>query len=661
MKKILSLVIILLMGCQNVHNDVLSYGAFVKSDGIEFKLHAPKSEAVYLIVFDSPEDETGQEYPMIKQNDGNWFHKLKDAGYGTLYGYRLEGPANDPNIIIADPYSKAAVTQNSYRHIAKSLVVNDDFEWDNDSWVNIDPRDLIIYEMHLRDMTVHPTSGSNAPGTYLGLVDPNQKGGIKHLKEMGINAVQILPLQDFANVEIPYKDSTIYMYNDWNQYARNHWGYMTTFFFAPETYYASDGNMQSNAWIGTSGKAVYEMKKMVKAFHNEGIAVIMDVVYNHVSNYDYHPLKYIDKETYFRLNENGEYIAISGCGNDCKTESPAMRKLILESVKYWMQEYHIDGFRFDLGYLIDEETRRQILTELRTINPNAIVLAEPWGGGYDPEGFSDIGWASFNDKIRNGIKGQNPFGNHGFIFGKWLEKNVQETLQKFAMGSLREFGGQYLDVTHNVNYLESHDDHTFGDFVRIANGDVKEHEFIKDRIKNAKLTSKQLALNKLGAMFLFTSQGITFMHQGQEWARSKVIAESDVPDSRVGEIDHNSYNKDDETNWLNWDEKEMNAELVDFYKDLIQLRKNNTEFRYSEPDDFNFLDVGDKVVLAYVLQNKFLVAMNGDLYDDIEIELPDREWEYVLSTTNIDDGSFINGKNITIIPPTSGLVLKKRD
>ena len=351
---------------------------------------------------------------------------------------------------------------------------------------------------------------------------------------MGINAVQILPLQDFANVEIPYKDSTIYMYNDWNQYARNHWGYMTTFFFAPESYYASDGTMQPNAWNGTNGLAVNEMKEMVKALHNEGIAVIMDVVYNHVSNYDFQPLKYIDKETYFRLDEEGNYIAQSGCGNDCQTEHPAMRKLILESVKYWMQEYHIDGFRFDLGYLIDEETRKQILAELREINPNAIILAEPWGGGYDPDGFSDIGWASFNDKIRNGVKGQNPNNGHGFIFGKWQEKNTQKELQRFAMGSLREHGGQYVNVNHNVNYLESHDDHTFGDFIRIGNGDVKEHDFITDRTKNAVLTDQQLALNKLGALFLFTSQGITFIHEGQEWARSKVIADTDALDARIG-------------------------------------------------------------------------------------------------------------------------------
>ena len=658
MKKIIFSVTLLLLGCQNMTDQILSHGAFVKSDGVEFKLYAPKSDKVFLVIFDNPEDNSGKEFPMFNDDNGEWTITLKDIGCGTLYGYRLEGPSNDSSVIIADPYSKAAVTQNSYRHIAKSLVVNTDYNWENDSWVKIDPRDLIIYEMHLRDMTAHPTSSSSTPGTYKGFTDKNQRGGINHIKKMGVNAVQILPLQDFANVEIPYKDSTCYMYNDWNPYARNHWGYMTTFFFAPESYYASDGTMKPNAWNGASGNAIDEMKNMVKELHKEGIAVIMDVVYNHVSNYDFNPLKHIDKEMYFRLDKNGEYIMQSGCGNDCKTEHPAMQKLILESVKYWLTEYHIDGFRFDLGYLIDEETRKQILTELRAINPNVAILAEPWGSGYDPDGFSDIGWASFNDKIRNGVKGQNP-NKLGFIFGKWFDDNNQKSLQRYAMGSLREKGGQYLDIAHSINYLEAHDDHTFGDFVRIGNGDIGEHQIVFDRNENAKLSDKQLALNKLGALFLFTSQGITFIHEGQEWARSKVIADTDVPDAHIGQIDHNSYNKDNETNWLNWDEKDMNSELVNYYRGLIQIRKKYPEFRHSKPKDFKFIEVRKQVALAYILQDKFLVALNGDPKKKLEIDLPTGDWKVLVDgdQVNFNSDKIISEK--LLVRSTSGIVLKR--
>ena len=657
MKRIIFLLALLLFGCQNMNDQILSYGAFVKNDGIEFRLYAPKSDKVFLVIFDNPEDNSGKEFPMSQEEFGVWTLKIKNAGYGTLYGYRLEGPSNDSSVIIADPYSKAAVTQNSYRHVAKSLVVNTNYDWENDDWIKIDPRDLIIYEMHLRDMTVHRTSGSDFPGTYKGFIDKNRRGGINHIKDMGVNAVQILPLQDFANVEIPYKDSTVFMYNDWNPYARNHWGYMTTFFLAPESYYATDGTMEPNAWNGASGKAIKEMKDIVKDLHKEGIAVIMDVVYNHISNYDYHPLKYIDKETYFRLDDKGEYIMQSGCGNDCKTENPAMRKLILESVKYWMTEYHVDGFRFDLGYLIDKETRKQILAELRAINPNAIILAEPWGGGYDPDGFSNIGWASFNDKIRNSVKGQNPVNGLGFIFGRWFGDNDQKSLQRYAMGSLREYYGQYLDISHSVNYLESHDDHTFGDFVRIGSGEVTEHQVITNRINNAKLTVRQLALNKLGALFLFTSQGITFMHQGQEWARSKIIAETDVPDDKIGQIDHNSYNKDNETNWLNWDEKDMNSDLVNYYKGLIQLRKKYPEFRHSKPDDFKFIDVGKQVALAYKLQDKLIVAINGDPINELKIDLPDGDWKVLVNRGRVDLTGNETLSNKLTVKLTSGIVL----
>ena len=227
------------------------------------------------------------------------------------------------------------------------------------------------------------------------------------------------------------------------------------------------------------------------------------------------------------------------------------------------------------------------------------------------------------------------------------------------MGSLRQYGGQYIDVAHSINYLEAHDDHTFGDFVRIGNGDVDEHSVIHDRKENAKLSDKQLALNKLGALFLFTSQGITFMHEGQEWARSKVIADTNVPDIYIGQIDHNSYNKDNETNWLNWNEKDMNYDLVNYYKGLIQFRKKYPEFRHSEPDDFEFIDVGEQVALAYILQDKFLVALNGDPINKLELDLPEGEWKVFVDGDKVDlkNSKILSG--LFSVKPTSGIILLK--
>jgi len=635
----------------------LSYGAFVTKNAITFKIHAPRSIRAHLVIFNLPEDETGVEYEMTKQDNGDFTTELVDAGVGTIYGFRLEGPLNNPDLIIADPYSKAAITQNSMRHVAKSLVVDDIYDWRDDNWIQIDPRDLVIYEMHVRDMTTHPTSTANQKGTYAGLAEAGQNGGIEHIKAMGVNAVQILPIQDFANFEEPFKNNKTPLSNDSNTYERNHWGYMTTFFFAPESYYASDGTDTPGNWNGKDGRAVNEIKDMVKAFHEAGIAVIMDVVYNHVSNYDWQPLKYIDREMYFRLEKDGDYITHSGCGNDTRSEHPKMRQLILESIKYWMTEYHIDGFRFDLGNLIDAETRQLIIDELKSINPHVILLAEPWGNGYDPGGFSDMGWATFNDQFRDGLKGGvSDVEEKGFLFGQYRD---QKFLQCLVMGSLREYDGQYIKSAHSVNYLECHDDYTFGDRLRIAGGFVDKDEKITNTEKNALVKDKLLAMNKLGALFLFTSQGITFIHEGQEWARSKVVAETTVPDEHVGKIDHNSYEKDNETNWLNWNEREMNRELVDYYKGLIELRKQFSEFRYSKPEDFEFIDVDEKVAVAYILKDRFVVILNGENEDTLELDIPAGHWNIVADEkrVNLENQQLISNK--ISVPPSSGIVLKR--
>jgi len=657
---ILSFTICIMTQCTNKSSLPLSYGAFVKGNKTNFKVKAPRADRVFLVLFEKPEDDAGTELLMKKSTDGDWTITTKKAGYGTLYGYRLEGNymGNDPDVIVADPYSLASVTQNTYLHVAKSLIIDTSYDWGNDSWIKIDSRDIIIYEMHIRDMTAHHTSGSKYPGTYHGLIDRDQKGGINHVKKMGVNAVQLLPAQDFANVEVPYKDKTATVFNNWNPYARNHWGYMTTFFFAPETYYASDGTDKPGKWNGIDGRAVREFKDMVKAYHNEGIAVIMDVVYNHVSNYDYHPLKFIDREMYFRLEKNGSYISKSGCGNDTRSENPAMSQMILESVRYWMTEYHIDGFRFDIGNLIDSETRQKIIDELKKINPHVIILAEPWGDGYDPSGFSEMGWASFNDQFRDGLKGS-VFDVHdkGFLLGKWRGNDNQHFLKRIILGSRKEFGGQYKDAAHSVNYLECHDNHTLGDRLRITGGFIGENEIIADKLAHSRVNGKLLDMNKLGALFLFTSQGIVFLHEGQEWARSKIIADTEAPDNHIGQIDHNSYEKDNETNWLNWDEKELNEELVSYYKGLIQIRKNYPEFRHSEPENYEFVNIGKKNAVAYVLDNDIFVAMNGDYERSLKLNLPVGNWHVLADSESIDlEGQQTLSETVSL-PPTSGVIL----
>jgi len=441
---------------------------------------------------------------------------------------------------------------------------------------------------------------------------------------------------------------------------------MTSYFFAPESYYASEQTLEPGGVCGLDGRQVFEFKDVVRAFHKENIAVILDVVYNHVSQYDLNCFKHIDKNYYFQLNEDQTFCSASGCGNDFRTNRPMSRRLIIDSIKYWMREYHVDGFRFDLAAMIDWETIDEILTEARKINPDVILIAEPWGGGgYKPAEFSKHGWAAWNDQIRNGVKGQNPVNSQGFIFGKYFENNNLETIKRYILGNLVKDGGLFEEKSHSVNYIESHDDHTYGDFIRIGLGDITEDQYVGGTLDEQKLKPKQLALNKLGALILFTSQGPLMIHEGQEYARSKVIAPTIVPDNHVGRIDHNSYNKDNETNWLNFEHSEFNRELVDYYKGLIRLRKEHPAFRRSGNSDITFFNHKIPFVTSFLIskdgsgdKNNFLVLLNANMEKKAEFNLPDGEWQVVVDAVRAGTETLrqIKGNKIKLAP-SSGMVL----
>ncbi|MDZ7342429.1 MAG: alpha-amylase family glycosyl hydrolase, partial [candidate division KSB1 bacterium] len=305
-------------------------GATMAAGNTIFRLFAPNATGVTLVTFATHDSPTGKEFPMQKDPDGVWEYSLPGEQYGLYYGYRIHGRNDrasmfDPKVIVADPYARAVVTRNDYQHAARSLIVSDAYDWEGDTWMNTPIQDLIIYEMHVRDMTIHPSAGVEHAGTYLGLCETGRIGGLDYLLDLGINAVELLPCQEFANIEPPYNDSSAAKINSWNPYARNHWGYMTSYFFAPESYYATDGNLAPGGYCGIQGRQVTEFKDMVKALHRKGIAVIMDVVYNHVSDYDLNPFKYIDKKYYFRLDSVGRFLSYSGCGNDFMTERPMVR------------------------------------------------------------------------------------------------------------------------------------------------------------------------------------------------------------------------------------------------------------------------------------------------------------------------------------------------
>ncbi|MFA3782359.1 pullulanase [Melioribacteraceae bacterium 4301-Me] len=645
-------------------------GSFFSDGKTYFRLFAPNAVAVKLCIFKQPEDATAKEYSMIKDTNGVWEKTFDGNLKGIYYGYKVyhEGENLDDNSkeLCIDPYSKAVATYTTYMNPRKSIVYEDSYDWEGDNWVQRDWRDLIIYEMHIRDMTADPSSGAKHPGTYKGLIEKGNIGGINYIKSLGINTVELLPSQDFGYIEIPYKKKFKGMFNTWNPYERNHWGYMTAAFFAPASYYAEDwAELKWNAWMGKDGKQVKEFKDMIKAFHKEGIGVIMDVVYNHLSEYEIGNLKQIDKEYYFRLDDKGNFIAESYCGNDIKTERPMVRRLIIESVLYWMKEYHIDGFRFDLGKLIDWETIEDIIKEAKKINPYAVFVCEPWGGGYDPQGFSIRGWGSWNDQIRNGIKGENPFDGLGWIFGKWYGNNNLNRIKSYVNGTLvRDYLGLFQKKEHSVNYLESHDGYTLGDFIRIATGELKANKIIKNVDKNVELTPLQLKLNKLAALFLLTSQGIVMISEGQEFARSKVIPyDISVPDSNKGRIDNNSYNKDNSTNYINYRHAEINKELLEYYKGLIKLRNTYSAFRRADYKEINFIENEvSNFALAYTVSfenDTFFVAFNPDQKKKIIFNLPKGSWQLLVNEQKAGIEPITIQKDKIVLEPISGMVLKK--
>lgn len=283
---------------------------------------------------------------------------------------------------------------------------------------------------------------------------------------------------------------------------------------------------------------------------------------------------------------------------------------------------------------------------------------------YGQEEFSARGWAAWNDMFRNGVKGQNPRDGHGFIFGKWQGGNSTESMRHYVTGTLRAGGGPFYRAAHSVNYLESHDDETLGDFIRIGTGAVGEEQVIADVDANAALPPKQMALHKLAALFLFTSRGPAMIHAGQEFGRSKVIAATDAPDPRVGRLDRNSYNKDNETNWINYRHAEMNHELRDYYRGLIAIRKTHSAFRRGMPESVRFLPTPSPFTIAYRLKSEgngepdFIVGLNGNPDDSSAILLPQGKWTVLADENAAGIDRLRSGLSGEIrIPKTSGMVL----
>lgn len=645
-------------------------GYTITDNGVIFRVFSPLSEKIEVIIFDNYEDINGEIHPCTKDETGTWNAFVNQNLSNKWYVYKVF-KKNGINYA-ADPYSIYVTTANNYHRLPKTkIIIPPSFNWKDDTFIKVDdPRDLIIYETHIKDMVAHPSSKTFVQGVYNDFREA-KVGGLAHLKEMGVNAVEFLPLQNFAYFEPPFgKQTKEGITNTWNPYARNYWGYMTSFFLAPETIYSSEGRLTPEAVIGRTEVAINEFKSLVRSLHSENIAVIMDVVYNHASHYDHNPLKILAKEHYFKLDDNGDFINNSLTGNDINTSSEQARNLIIQSVLHWMNEYHVDGFRFDLAGMIDWETIDLIKQEAEKINPNVILIAEPWGGNgdYKPNEFSDHGWISWNDKFRNGIKGSHPIYDNGFIFGNWNNDTSRFAIENFIRGTLKkEEEGIFNTSAHSLNYIESHDGYTLGDFIRISLDYQKSTRQFDNRSSLTRLSEKELNTAKLAALTLFVSQGVTMIHCGQEWARSKLIYDSNENDTNIGKLDHDSYNKDNATNWLNFEEIEINKNLFNYYKDLIDLRLQSPALKKAISSDINFKVYHDPLHITFSIQTdpkldkyEYFISLNGNPEKKHSIDIPNGEWELIADKNSIR----LNKAKITIensytLPPTSGVILRR--
>ena len=509
-------------------------GATYRPEATTFRVFAPTARTVQVVIYDAATGDKGRMlHDLHPAGKGIWEGKVDGDLEGRFYLYKLD----DRDREVLDIYCVNAVDSSRRARITNLSKTNPP-NWDT---AKIGPPlgspvDMVVYEMHVRDFTIAANSGVEYKGKYLGFAqagahlpeDDAIKTGLDNLAELGITHVQLLPIQDFDN------DETSTNYN---------WGYVTMDYNSPEGWYATNIDNESR---------VRELKQLVAALHQRGIGVIMDVVYNHTANNA--PFHSLVPRYYFRFLPDGSYSNGSGCGNDFRSEAPMGRKYIIDTLKHWVQEYGIDGFRFDLMALIDLDTMKDVERELRAIKPNIVLYGEPWGGGgkqapvkpTNKQTIRGTRIGAFNDNIRNALIGS-PFDkNHaGFIQNGSNLDNVQRGIE----GSWRDW---VPTPAQAINFLSCHDNWVVWDKLKLSKPGASDRE-LKDMMK-------------LGYLLLFTSQGVPFLHGGEEFARTKFGHE-------------NSYNAPDSVNEVDWSLKKKHYDLFAYTRDIIALRKAHPVFR----------------------------------------------------------------------------------
>ncbi|WP_339823515.1 type I pullulanase [Paenibacillus sp. FSL R7-0163] len=596
-----------------------------------FKVWAPTALAVSLVLYETggyqlnseshkSAVDSGRIVYMQRSNGGVWQTKLSGDLKGKYYMYRAVFA--DGNVTEAvDPYA-TAVSANGLRSAIVNLQDTNPEHWDQDVAPPLQhPADAVIYELHVRDFSSHESSGMYYKGkfkafTEFGLKDPaGNTVGIDHLAELGITHVHLMPVFDFQTVDelkVVNRGSSI-------ANVEYNWGYDPQHYNVPEGSYSTDP--------ANPGLRIREFKEMVQALHSRGIAVIMDVVYNHTYAVENGPFEPLVPDYFYRRDFMGRLSNGSGVGNELATERPMVRKFIKDSLSYWAAEYHIDGFRFDLMGLMDSVTMREITEELRLeVNPNLLLYGEPWTGGDSPLATKTLkgvqrgkGYAVFNDNFRSAIKGDSDGFGRGFVTGEYGKEGA---IAAGIKGAIHEFTDSPVE---SVNYVTAHDNLNLWDKLLIVQGGSQKADFpvianmdnedLEDAVALANpyvnvdpeniLGNETVRRSLLANGIILTSQGIPFLHAGDELLRSKFG-------------DHNSYRSGDAINSIRWNMKSVFKPVFQYYKGLIELRRTHPAFRLHGRQEIErsleFLRC-DGGIVSYLLRGH----AGGDLWNNITV------------------------------------------
>ncbi len=595
-------------------------GIAYTAEASTFKLWAPTAEKARIHLYEKGLGGPPMETRSLElKKKGIWTIELKGDHKNKYYTVQvmINGQWMEE---VPDPYAKA-LGANGQRAMIVDLDETDPEGWSDDRRPPLNGyQDIIIYELHVRDLSISDHSGIRHKGKFLGLTETgttNPDGhatGLDHIKKLGVTHVHLLPSFDFRSLDETRPQDSQY-----------NWGYDPQNYNVPEGTYATDPH---------DGKVrIREFKQMVKALHDAGLRIILDVVYNHTGFTEQSNFNQLVPGYYYRQDSLGRFADGSACGNETASERPMMRKFMIESIRHWIEEYHLDGFRFDLMALHDIETMNEISRTARAIDPTIFLYGEGWQAGGSPLAPEKQATkfhaaqldhiAVFSDDIRDAIKGHvfTP-EQGGFVSGR---RGLEESIKFGIVASTKHLQIDYHKINYSdapyadsplktITYTSCHDNHTLWDKIKLTRPDVS----FEDRKK----------MHKLALTIVLTAQGVPFLHAGSEFLRTKNGVE-------------NSFESPDSINQIDWNRKTQYLDVFQYVQALIKLRKEHPAFRMTDDDrirrHLEFLKTEKDLMVAFLLKNhangdewkNIVLAFNGNDRPE-SLGLPQGDWQLAL-------------------------------